>query len=72
MHTLLQSGEFGDCSDYLMSYSRSCFALFLLATTFKPADPPDKPREGPKNEPIASNSIDEDLSAATEQRLGIE
>ena len=72
MHSLLQSGEFGDCSDRLKSYSRSCLAVFPLATTFKPAEPPDKMKAVPTSEPIASNSVDEDLGTATEQRLSIE
>lgn len=76
VHRLLQSGEFSDCSDVLKSYTRSCFALFPLATTFKPAQPPDIYKELPsrelQNEPLASNNIDDELSTATEQRLGLE
>ena len=73
VHVLLRSGEFGDCSDHLQSYSRSCSALFPLATTFKPAEPPDKQKAGVcRNEPLASNSIDQDLSSVTEQRLSLD
>ena len=72
MYSLLKSGEFGDCSDYLKSYSRSCSALFPLATTFKPTEPPDKQKAEPSNEPEASNSVDQDLSSATQQRLSLD
>lgn len=71
--SLLKSGEFGDSDDRIKSYSRSCHALFPLATTFKPAEPPDKGGQESRNdEPLASNSVDEVLASATVQRLGIE
>lgn len=69
MHSLLRSGEFGDCSDRLESYTRSCSELFPLATTFKPALPPDK--KSTNEPPLASNNVDNFLSTTTEQRLGI-
>jgi peptide alpha-N-acetyltransferase len=72
IHSLLQSGEFGDYSDHIKSYARSCSALFPLATTFKPTEPPDKQKAESRNEPLASNSIDQDLSSATEQRLNLD
>ena len=76
VHSLLQSGELGDCSDVLKSYERSCFMLFPLATTFKPAQPPDKAKELSKDSPteqLATNSLeDEELSSATEQRLRLD
>ena len=67
-------GELGDCSDILQSYIRSCSALFPLATIFKPKEPPDKSKEAcidSTNDPLASNNVDDELSVATEQRLGL-
>ena len=59
VHSLLRSGEFGDCSGALQTYEHNCHELFPLATAFKSLTVKREAAVAPDGPPCAKQEVGE-------------